>query len=247
MAKKARKKILVADDTRLFRELGSVFLARLGTILTASSGTEALEIARREQPQVMIIDFNMPDMCGDNLCRAVKADRDLHRIPVILVTSGQSAEDHARAVRAQADDILMKPLNRIQLGLAVSRLLGEDRHLALARVPFDEDVRVRLVRADTSSWGVARDLSRGGVFVESLGRLPVDTELDLDFRLPDVNKPLQPTAQVMWTGPHPKSRAPGMGLRFLALDRPSTQQIDSFVHQYTSPRSGKLAAMGAAS
>jgi len=244
LAKKARKKILVADDTGLFRELESVFLARLGTILTASTGTEALEIARREQPEIMIVDFDMPDMCGDNLCRAIKADRDLHRTPVILVTSGHSAADHARAVRAQADDILMKPLNRIQLGLAVSRLLGEDRHLALARVPFDEDVRVRLVRADAYSWGVVRDLSRGGVFVESMGKLPLDTELDLDFRLPDLNKPLRPTAQVMWAGLHPKSRTPGMGLRFLALDRSSTQQIDSFVHQYTIPRSGKVAAAG---
>jgi len=243
LAAKARKKILVADDTELFRELGSIFLARLGTVLTASTGSEAIEIARREQPKVMIVDFEMPDMCGDNLCRAIKADRDLHRTPVILVTSGRCAEDHARAVRAQADDVLMKPLNRMQLGLSVSRLLGDDRHLAPARVPFDEDVRVRLVRAEASSLGVVRDLSRGGVFVESLGRLPVDTELDLDFRLPDVRKPLQ----VMWTGLHPKSRAPGMGLRFLALDRSSTHQIDSFVHQYTSPRSGKLAAIEVAS
>ena len=247
MAKKARKKILVADDTRLFRELGSVFLARLGTILTASTGTEALEVARREQPEIMIVDFNMPDMCGDNLCRAVKADRDLHRTPVILVTSGQSADDHARAVRAQADDVLMKPLSRNQLALSVSRLLGEDRHLALTRIPIDEGVRVRLVRGDASSWGVVRDLSRGGVFIESLGKLPVTTEIDLDFRLPGERKPLRSTAQVMWTGPHPKSRTPGMGLRFLALDRPSTLQIDSFVHQFTSPRSGKLAATRIAS
>ncbi len=110
-----------------------------------------------------------------------------------------------------------------------------------------DDVRVQLVRAGSSAWGVMRDLSRGGVFVESHGRLPVDTEIDLDFRLPNVRRPLRPTAQVMWTGLHPKSRAPGMGLRFLALDRSSTHQIDSFVHQYTIPRSGKLAATGAAS
>ena len=91
MAVKARKKILIADDTEIFRELGSVFLARLGTVLTASTGSEALEIARREQPEVMILDFEMPDMCGDNLCRAIKADRDLHQTPVILVTSGRCA------------------------------------------------------------------------------------------------------------------------------------------------------------
>ena len=68
----------------------------------------------------MIVDFDMPDMRGDNVCRAVKADRDLHRTPVILVTSGQSAEDHARAVRAQADDVLTKPLSRIQPALVFS-------------------------------------------------------------------------------------------------------------------------------
>ncbi len=247
MARKARKKILVVDDAELFRELGSVFLVRLGTVLTASSGGEALEIARRERPEVMIVDFDMPDMCGDNVCRAVKADRDLHRTPVILVTSGQSAEDHARAVRAQADDVLTKPLSRIQLGLSVSRLLGADRHLALTRVPLDDDVRVHLIRAGTSAWGVMRDLSRGGVFIESLGRLPVDTEFALDFRLPNLHRPLQPTAQVRWTGRHPTTRAAGMGLRFLALDRSSSHQIDSFVHQFTSPRSGKLAATVAAS
>ncbi len=247
MARKARKKILVADDTAVFRELGSVFLARLGTVLTASTGGEALEIARRERPEVMIVDFDMPDMCGDNLCRAVKADRDLHRTPVILVISGRDAEDHARAVRAQADDVLTKPLSRIQLGLSVSRLLGADRHLALARVPLDEDVRVRLIRADASAWGLMRDLSRGGAFIEALGGLLIDTELTLDFKLPNLRRPLRPTAQVRWTGRHPKTRAPGMGLRFLALDRSSVQQIDSFVYQFTSPRSGKLATTGVAS
>ena len=246
MVAKARKKILVADDAELFRELESVFLARLGSVLTASTGSEALEIARQERPDVVIADFDMPDMCGDNLCRAVKGDRDLHRTPVILVTSGRSADDRARAVRAQADDVVMKPLNRIQLGLSASRLLGADRHLAPARVPLAEEVRVRLVRAGSSAWGVMRDLSRGGIFIESPGKLPVDTELALDFRLPNGRRPLRPTAQVMWAGRHPKTRAAGMGLRFLALDRSSTHQIDTFIHQFTTPRSGKLAATGAA-
>jgi len=242
-----RKKILVADDAEVFRELGASFLMRLGTVLTVSTGREALDTARREQPAAMIVDFDLPDMCGDNLCRAIKADRDLHRTPVVLVISGRSADDHARAVRAQADDVLTKPLSRIQLGLSVSRLLGEERHLALTRVPLEENVRVRLVRGSASSWGVMRDLSRGGIFVESTGKLPIDTEIDLDFRLPNARKPLRPTAQVMWTGLHPRTRAPGMGLRFLALDRSSTHQIDSFVHQFTAPRTGKLAETGATS
>ncbi len=246
MIGKARKKILIADDSKEFRELESVFLARLGTVLTASSGTEALEIARREQPQLMIADIDMPNMPGDTLCHAVKADRDLHQMPVILVISGRLAEDHARAVRAMADDILVKPLSRIQLGQAVSRLLGADRHLAPARAPLEDRVRVRMARDDASAWGVMRDLSRGGAFVEAAGKLPVHTEVNLDFKLPNFRRSLRSTAQVMWTGLHPRTRAPGMGLRFLALDREGAQQIDSYVHQFTTPRDGKLAAPGAA-
>ena len=69
------------------------------------------------------------------------------------------------------------------------------------------------------------------VGVESHGKLPVDTEVDLDFRLPNNNAPLRPTARVIWSGKHPKTGAPGMGLRFLRMDRNSTDRIDAFVHE----------------
>lgn len=226
-----RKKIVVADDTEMFRELETLFLKRLGLVLTASSGPEALEIARRERPDIVIADLDMPGMEGDTLCRAIKADRDLHRTPVILVTSGASAYDRARAVRARADDVLCKPLNRIQLTLAVKRLLDASEFRGMPRVALDDRVRVRLSRTDAGAWGVVRDLSRGGVFIESHGRLPLATEVDLDFRLPNVRVPLRPTAEVVWRGRHPKSGAPGMGLRFLALDRSSTDQIEAYVDE----------------
>ena len=110
-----RKKILIADDTELFRELEAVFLARMGDIITASSGKQALELALRERPDVVVADIDMPEMDGETLCRAIKSDRDMCSTPVVLEISGESAEDHARAVKAHADDILAKPLSRIRL------------------------------------------------------------------------------------------------------------------------------------
>ncbi len=95
-----RKKILIVDDTAMFRELESLFLAGAGTVLGASTGAEALEIARREQPDVLVADLDMPDMDGETLCRAIKADRDLHRTPVILVTSGRTGLDRDRAIHS---------------------------------------------------------------------------------------------------------------------------------------------------
>ena len=229
-----RKKILIVDDTAMFRELESLFLASAGTVLGASTGVEALEITRRERPDVLVADLDMPDMDGETLCRAVKADRDLHRTPVILVTSGRCGLDRERAVRAHADDVLSKPLSRIQLNLAVGRLLRSDGYRSLERVEIDAEVRVRVSREHASAWGMVRDLSRGGVFVESNGKLPLTTEVDLAFRLPNTRKPIRPTAQVMWTGRHPVSGAPGMGLQFLALDRTSTSHIDEYIHGHST-------------
>jgi uncharacterized protein (TIGR02266 family) len=229
------KKILIVDDTAMFRELESLYLASAGTVLGASNGADALAIARREHPDVIVADLDMPGMDGETLCRAIKADRDLHRTPVILVTSGRSGLDRERAVRAHADDVLSKPLSRIQLNLAVGRLLRSDGYRSLARIEVDAEVHVRVSRQHASAWGVVRDLSRGGVFVESNGKLPLTTEVELAFRLPNTPKPIRPTAQVMWTGRHPVSGTPGMGLRFLALDRMSTGRIDAYIHEHGAP------------
>ncbi len=226
-----RKKILIADDTELFRELEAVFLARMGEIVTASCGKEALEIALRERPDVVVADIDMPEMDGETLCRAIKADRDLCSTPVVLVISGDSADDHARAVRAHADDILAKPLSRIQLNVSVARLLRNRGTRGLMRVQVDSEVRVCVSRSQSTAWCVARDLSRGGIFVESHGKLPLDTEVDLDFRLPNQNASLRPSARVIWTGKHPTTGTPGMGLRFVSLDRSSTDRIDAYVHE----------------
>jgi uncharacterized protein (TIGR02266 family) len=241
VTERARKKILIADDSPQLRELESAFLARLGVILGASDGADALEIARREQPDIVIADLEMPGLAGDALCHAIKADRDLHRTPVILVISGRSAAEHERAVRALADDILVKPITRPQLAQSVALLLGADPYRSLARAPLEEEVRVRVERAGAHAWGVMCDLSRGGTFIESAGRLPVDTEVSLDFKLPQLRRSLQSTAQVRWTGLHPRTGNAGMGLRFLALDRAASKQIDAYVHQFTAPRSGRLA------
>jgi uncharacterized protein (TIGR02266 family) len=230
-----RKKILIVDDTAMFRELESLFLASAGTVLGASTGAEALEIARREHPDVLVADLDMPDMDGETLCRAIKADRDLHRTPVILVTSGRTGLDRERAVRAHADDVLSKPLSRIQLNMAVSRLLRSDGYRSLTRIAVDTEVRIRLSREHASAWGMVRDLSRGGVFVESNGKLPLSTEVDLAFRLPNTRKSIRPTAQVMWTGRHPVSGEPGMGFQFLALDRMSTGRIDEYIDERSAP------------
>jgi uncharacterized protein (TIGR02266 family) len=230
------RKILIVDDSPMFRDLETLFLARSGRVLTASDGGEALVAARRERPDVVVTDLSMPGMGGDDLCRHLKSDPDLRKIPVIIVTTGaDDGEEHARAVRAGADDVIEKPVSRVTLIQAVNHFL----RLAirgLVRVTLETDVRIGFV--DHEAWGWSRNVSRGGMFVEADASMEPDTELRLRFSLPDRPAALAPTAKVVWRRPASTTLRPGMGLQFLRLDSSAAQQIDAYVYEHAPPDSG---------
>ena len=69
-----RRTILVIDDAPMFRELQSLFLSRTARVLTAESGARGLEIARRERPDLALVDLHMPGMEGDEVCWEIKDD-----------------------------------------------------------------------------------------------------------------------------------------------------------------------------
>jgi len=222
----AQRKILVVDDAALFRDLVAFVLARSGHVITATSGAEGLAAAQRERPEVVVVDLNLPEISGDTLCKEIKADASLRDTAVILVTSGASAEDHERAVRAGADDVLSKPINQRSLVLSVNRFLRVPVLRALPRAPLNTPVEIR--------WGtemlraVGRDLARGGMFVETDCTIPDGTEVQLEFRLPETPDVLRPTAEVIHSRQGPER---GLALRFLALDRASAERVDNYLHE----------------
>jgi uncharacterized protein (TIGR02266 family) len=223
------RKILIVDDAAMFRELGSLFLARSGRVITATNGFEGLVLACRDHPNVVVADLEMPCMGGDELCRRIKADPDLAQTPVILVTAGRVAEDRARAVRAGADDVIAKPISRIALIQAVNRMLRTQPLRGLARVSLE--AKVQIVHGQQQRWGTVRNLSRGGIFVESDHAVPPATEVALEFLLPETKCRLAPTAQVIWHRPRASGLPHGMGLQFLALASTEAEAIDSFVYE----------------
>jgi uncharacterized protein (TIGR02266 family) len=226
-----RRCILVVDDTPLFRDLESLFLARSGRVITARDAGEGLAALRRERPDIAVIDLHMPGAGGDAMCRTIKADPELASTPVILVTGSDAPEDHALAIRAGADDVLAKPLTRVTLIHAVNRFLRSPVLLrGLARVRLETPVRIRL--PDEDAWGTARNLSRGGIFVELEHAISPSTEVALEFRLPDAPAALAPTAQVVWHRPGAPGAPTGLGMQFLALDGASAQRIEAFVYEH---------------
>ena len=154
----------------------------------------------------------------------------LAETPVLVVTSGEDPEDRARAVRAGADDVLSKPIHRLLLIEAVNRLLAAPMLRGLARIALRANAHIRSSRHGVS--GTVRNLSRGGVYVESERSFPIESEVVLEVHLPDAPGPLTPTAKVVWQRRGAAERPVGMGLQFLALERCDTRRIEDFLHEH---------------
>ncbi|MDH3211686.1 MAG: response regulator transcription factor [Myxococcales bacterium] len=235
----AQRKILVIDDAALFRDLVSFALARSGQVITATTGAEGLAAARREKPEVVVVDQDLPELSGDAVCKEIKTDAALPDTAVILVTSGASADDHERAVRAGADDILSKPINQRSLVLAVNRFLRVPVVRSLPRAPLAATVEIRC--GNETLRGVGRDISRAGIFVEIDHPIPDGTEVRLEFRLPEMSAALCPTAEAIGSRGGTGAGRHGVAFRFLGLDRAGVELVEQYVHEWAvAPEPGQI-------
>ncbi|MEM9878660.1 MAG: response regulator, partial [Pseudomonadota bacterium] len=117
-------RILIVDDVMPNRKLLQVKLEReYFDVLTASSGAEALDIVKREQPDLILLDVMMPDMDGFEVCRQLKKDPATAFLPVVLVTGLDHPEDRVAGLQAGADDFLTKPLDDTSLYARVRSLV----------------------------------------------------------------------------------------------------------------------------
>ena len=233
----SRPTILMVDDVPMFRELGALFLARTGKVLLAGDGQQALDIVRRQRPDLVIADLRMPHMEGDDLCRAIRAESEIEQTPVIIMISPASAGDRTRAVLAGANDVLDKPLGRVALTECVNRFLRHGLGEGLPRV--DLKAPVRMLNDVGEAWGTVRNISRGGIFIESDAWFSPRTEVCLRFKLPDAESDMElaPLAQVVWHKQEATPHLPkGMGMRFLEIDAKTMRSVDDYVYTRFQPR-----------
>jgi PAS domain S-box-containing protein len=116
-------KVLVTDDIVMNRDLIRAFLFGTGhQLIEASNGREAIDLARREQPDVILMDVRMPVMDGVQATRVLKADETLKTIPVIVITASAMQSEEA-ALKPLCDGFLRKPITRADLAGQMRRFL----------------------------------------------------------------------------------------------------------------------------
>jgi diguanylate cyclase (GGDEF)-like protein len=122
-------KLLIVDDSPDALDVARVRLAKEGLeILCADGGVSGLELAHREKPDLILLDLEMPDMSGFDVCRALKADVDLCMIPVLFVSASSTAEDKVRGLDLGAVDYVTKPFDAFELRARVRAAL-RTKHL----------------------------------------------------------------------------------------------------------------------
>ncbi|MFZ5608449.1 MAG: PleD family two-component system response regulator [Pseudomonadota bacterium] len=117
-------RVLVVDDVPPNVKLLEAKLTKeYFDVLTATSGLEALAVAQRELPDIILLDVMMPGMDGFEVCRRLKADPAVSHIPVVMVTALDQAEDKITGLEAGADDFLTKPVKEVALYARVRSLV----------------------------------------------------------------------------------------------------------------------------
>ena len=114
-------KVLIVDDspTQLFTL--KKLIEKWGyEVLIAENGDEALQVARREQPNVILMDIVMPGMSGFQATRNLSRDQETNSIPVIFVSKKDSDADRLWGMRQGASAFVTKPINPTMLQNAIS-------------------------------------------------------------------------------------------------------------------------------
>ena len=118
-------RILVADDSSTVRRLVSARLTADGhEVLEADDGEQALALALRERPALLVLDKVMPKLDGFEVVRALREREETRRLPIVMLTERSGEEDVLDGLGLGVDEYMPKPFSPRELSLRVTRALA---------------------------------------------------------------------------------------------------------------------------
>lgn len=134
--------VLIADDDVDSRAIVRALLEFQGReVVEAADGPECLGVARRQRPDVIVLDLIMPHLDGWHVAAALRADPATRSIPILALTAAALPHDHDRAIAAGCDRVLNKPIALGELSSVIDELFqaaqrSRNRLKAATRVPL---------------------------------------------------------------------------------------------------------------
>ena len=148
-------KVLIVDDEPNIREVVGLYLRRDGhDVVSAADGEEALNLFRRADPDLVVLDLMLPKLSGLEVCRRMRAER---RVPLIMLTARGEEEERIVGLSLGADDYVVKPFSPRELAARVAAVLrrveessggGDQRVLSFEGLRIDPNAREILVRGE---------------------------------------------------------------------------------------------------
>jgi CheY-like chemotaxis protein len=223
-------RILLVDHSRgalLFQE--TILRRRDAVILMALAGSEGLQKARQELPQLILFGFDLFDMTAPEFCRDIRADDATRGISLILIADRSHPEEADLCLASGCNDVIYKPLQRRELDGKIERLTAIPVRRQLRTIT---KIEVSLEKNGRFILGRSVNISANGMLVEVDRVLPGDGILRLHFFLPADPRPLQVEAEVLraeFTGTMAK-----YGMRFVNVHEEERERIEKYVNRLRS-------------
>jgi uncharacterized protein (TIGR02266 family) len=229
-----KKSILIADDSETFVMYLSLLLKRLGfDVIPAENGEDALKLIRVTEPNLVMLDINMPVMDGITALRLIKGDKRTTEIPVIMVTTDSKKETVEECKRLGCSGYVTKPIQISKIHEVLQECLYvpmgfKRKHV---RTAFKKKVAVNYKGKTYELY--AENLSEGGIYITMRDPFPVGSEVTVSLNL-DEGKILSLNATVIYIkgvyGDLFKS-PPGMALEFKKLPDEDSTTLRNFVQK----------------
>ncbi|MBV8705370.1 MAG: response regulator, partial [Acetobacteraceae bacterium] len=172
-------RILIVDDVPAnVRLLEAKLAAEYYQVATARDGLEALSMARRWQPDLILLDVMMPGMDGLECCQRLKHDANTAHIPVIMITALHAVPERVAALVAGADDFLSKPVEigtlmaRVRSLVRLKRLLDEwrARCVTARALGLEDGGEAPVSTVGARALAVVEDQAQAELVMRALGR-----------------------------------------------------------------------------
>ena len=213
-------KLLLVDDVMSFLELEKTFLSRAEcTLLTASTGLEAIKVAEKEHPDLILLDVEMPEMNGIEATRILQNQPELKDIPIVIVSSSSMDQE---ALAAGAREFVKKPVDEPRFQEIVLRYVPltfrlDDRRMLGGTCVMESE--------GEQAEGTVVDISISGLLLRSTAIFAIGDPLTLYFNLPGAAR----EKEIQAGGVVVRISEKGYGIRFTRISEGAVIFIREFV------------------